>query len=106
MAEEKQEKQVKHRHITPTRKIALLTRRVDELETGLNSQLYYSRGFYDGRRYIVSEAEAIMSQNNVSKPAWWIAILVKCLIDPHNVYMLPKKQEPDESDLIIKGEEK
>ena len=104
MAEEKQEKQVKRRCITPARQIALLTRRVDELETDLNSQLYYSRGFYDGRRYIVSVAEEIMDTESIPRPAWWLGTLLKCLIDPPNLYNAAKKSEPVEK-IITDGDE-
>ena len=92
-------------------RIAQLARAVERLEVKLeemHDQAIYSQGFYDGRKYVVSQAEEILCKLNKCKtreelsesgklPAFWLATLMLCLDDPPGVYCLSKKKvEPEE----------
>lgn len=59
-------------------------------------QITYSKGFYDGRNYLVTTAENMMVKNLGFKsreelsisgkmPVFWVATLVTCLTDPPSV---------------------
>lgn len=63
------------------------------LKEAVNEQVNYAKGFYDGRRYVVSKAETFLLKElgfanrealaDAGKlPAWWIITLVECLTDP------------------------
>ena len=74
------------------------------LQNRLNDQWNYSKGFYDGRRYIVSRAEQILCEQTGCRsreelaasgkiPPFWTSTLVLCLDDPPRVLNLAKKEE-------------
>ena len=97
---------VKGKKNTLATKIAALEQSYKDLEAGLSEQLHYSRGFYDGRQYIVRTAEKILSNNigcqnrqelveSGKLPAFWIATLVECLTNPPNVYNFPREQQKE-----------
>ena len=79
--------------------IKKLRRELQDLDTQLN--VSYSKGFYDGRKYIVSTAEDILmcqtgcqTREDLAKtgniPEFWTATLVKCFRDPTGVIPLAK----------------
>ena len=91
---------------------AILKDKIQESEKVLEKlrseldQITYSKGFYAGRKYIVTTAENIMmkhfgcrSREELSTsdkmPAFWIATLVMCLDDPPLVLDITELQ-PDE----------
>jgi len=89
------------------KKIQGLNLRLDKVEEGWRQfmdQVSYSKGFYDGRLYIVSQAERILCEQTGCKtreelmstgklPNFWISTLVVCLDDPPNVLNLAVKEK-------------
>lgn len=70
----------------------------------ISDKLSYSKGFYDGRRYIVTEAEKILCRETGCKtrgqliktgkiPTFWKSTLTLCLQDMPNVLNLTKLEE-------------
>jgi len=91
------------------KQIQELNLRLAKVEEGWRQfmdQVSYSKGFYDGRLYIVSQAERILCEQTGCKtreelmstgnlPNFWISTLVLCLDDPPNV-LPPTKKEAHE----------
>ena len=89
------------------KKFQELNLRLAKVEEGWRQfmdQVSYSKGFYDGRLYIVSQAERILCEQTGCKtreelmstgklPSFWIATLVVCLDDPPNVLNLVVKEK-------------
>jgi len=89
------------------KQIQELNLRLAKVEEGWRQfmdQVSYSKGFYDGRLYIVSQAERILCEQTGCKtreelmstgklPSFWIATLVVCLDDPPNVLNLVVKEK-------------
>ena len=94
---------VEESHKTKTRKLEDRVQGVEDRLCRLIDQVSYSKGFYDGRKYIVSRAEEILCEQVGCKtreelatsgklPSFWAATLVLCLNDPANVLDLAKKE--------------
>ena len=80
-------------------------RGVEERIDGVIETLSYSKGFYDGRKYIVSTAESILCKQTGCKtrdelatsgkiPSFWTSTLILCLNDPP--YVMDLTREKDE----------
>jgi len=78
---------------------------LETLRNGIK-QVSYAKGFYDGRRYIVRTAEALLEQQYGSNrdtlikagklPYFWLNTLAKCLKDPATLNQTWKKDEESE----------